>query len=97
MTKCLEQAVPTMSINQEYKKIASEEDGNTEDKLLQGILRTQISSLKGIEKIEEKQAKEKAEENQKLAQETKQEEIATAPDRKARNTSNHKQSYSRKI
>ena len=52
MLGCLEQAVPTMaSVNEEYKKIAKEEE-ITEDKFLQGILKTQISSMQGIEKAE---------------------------------------------
>lgn len=59
MLGCLEQAVPSISnINEEYKKIAEEEErenDNTENKLLQGILKTQISSIQGIENIERKQ------------------------------------------
>ncbi len=62
---CLEQAVPSVSsINEEYKKIAKEEDINVENKLLQGVLKTQISSIQGIEKIEkiEQENKEKEQE-----------------------------------
>lgn len=55
MIECLEQAVPSIaSINEEYKKIAKE-DEITEDKFLQGILKTQISSMKEIENIEVKE------------------------------------------
>lgn len=67
MLSCLDQAVPTIaSVNEEYKKIASEEDEITEDKFLQGILKTQISSIKGMENSEEKQklAEEKEEQEQ---------------------------------
>lgn len=59
MLGCLEQAVPTMSsINEEYKKIASEGDEINQENLLQGILKTQISSIQGLENIEEKTQKE---------------------------------------
>lgn len=55
MIGCLEQTIPAMSsVNEEYKKIASEED------ILQGILKTQISSIQGMETIEEKAQKENA-------------------------------------
>lgn len=69
MLGCLEQAVPAMSnINQEYKKIAEEEDINIENKVLQGVLKTQISSIQGIENIEKKQSQK--EEEKKENQET---------------------------
>ena len=46
---CFEQAVPTMkNINEEYSKVAQEDDHSKED-LLQGILKTQISSIQEIE------------------------------------------------
>ena len=49
---CFEQAVPTMAnLNEEYSKVAKEDDHSRED-ILQGVLETQISSIKGIEKIE---------------------------------------------
>ena len=45
---CFEQAVPTMAyLNEEYSKIAEEDDHSRED-ILQGILETQISNIKGI-------------------------------------------------
>ena len=72
MLGCLEQSVPTMStINEEYKKIASEDDKeekNIENKLLQGVLKTQISSIQGMEEAEKKQEKER---QQKEIEETK--------------------------
>lgn len=74
MLGCLEQTIPTMSsINEEYKKIASKEDDiNNQENLLQGILKTQISSIQGMEKIEEKAQKEKAViENQEKKEEIK--------------------------
>ena len=46
---CFEQAVPTMAnLNEEYSKVAKEDDHSRED-ILQGVLETQISSIKGIE------------------------------------------------
>lgn len=49
---CFEQAVPVMAnVNEEYSKVAKEDDHSRED-ILQGVLETQISSIKGIEKIE---------------------------------------------
>lgn len=72
MLGCLEQSVPTMStINEEYKKIVSEDDKeekNIENKLLQGVLKTQISSIQGMEEAEKQQEKEK---NQKEPEEAK--------------------------
>ena len=80
MLGCLEQTIPTIAtINEEYKKIAKEEDQNVENKLLQGVLKTQISSIQGIEKIEneieEDKTKIKEEEKQKT-QNKEQVEIA---------------------
>lgn len=73
MIGCLEQAVPTMaSVNEEYRKIAKEEEGITEDKFLQGILKTQVSSIQGIEDMEikaEVTAKEETEQEEQPVQE----------------------------
>lgn len=55
MLGCLEQTFPSMSnINEEYKKMAIEDDDIKEENLLQGVLKTQISSIQAIESIEEK-------------------------------------------
>ncbi len=52
LLSCFEQAAPTMAnLNEEYSKIAKEDDHNRED-ILQGVLETQISSIKGIENSE---------------------------------------------
>lgn len=66
MLGCLEQTIPSMSeINEEYKKIASEgEEEINEEKLLQGVLNTQISSIQGMESIEEKAQREEVVEEQ---------------------------------
>lgn len=78
MLGCLEQAVPTMaSVNEEYKKIAEEEE-ITEDKFLQGILKTQVSSMQGIEKIETKEKTEVKEEAIQEPQPPKEENLALA-------------------
>ena len=79
MLGCLKQAVPVMSsINEEYKKMDNENEEVKEENLLQGILKTQISSIKGMEEIEEKakqSIKEEAQqENQIENTETEQEQ-----------------------
>ena len=56
MIQCLEQAAPVMAnVNEEYNKIASEDDEIKEENLLHGVLKTQISSIQGMETIEEKE------------------------------------------
>lgn len=78
MIECLEQAVPTMaSVNEEYKKIAKEEE-ITEDKFLQGILKTQISSMQGIEKAEIKEEVVAKEEQVTEPQPPKEENLGLA-------------------
>ena len=55
MVECLGQTVTSMStVKEEYQKIANEEEGIHEEDLWQGILKTQISSIQGMETIEEK-------------------------------------------
>lgn len=60
MLNCLEQTVPAMSgITKEYNKIKNEKDNEiNEEILLEGILKTQISSIQTIESIEEKTQEE---------------------------------------
>lgn len=72
MLGCLEQTIPAMSgMNEEYKKVDSEEEKINEENLLQGVLKTQISSIQGMEFIEEKIEKEKvAEEQENTEKET---------------------------
>lgn len=78
MLGCLEQAVPTMaSVNEEYKKIAEEEE-ITEDKFLQGVLKTQVSSMQGIEKIKTEEKTEVKEEAIQEPQPSKEENLALA-------------------
>ena len=57
---CFEQAVPVMAnVNEEYSKVAKEDDHSRED-ILQGVLETQISSIKGIENMENASNNEKS-------------------------------------
>ena len=59
MVECLGQTVTSMSsIDEEYQKIANEEELIKEEDLLQEILKTQISSIQGMETIEEKTKEE---------------------------------------
>lgn len=80
MLGCLEQTVPTISsINEEYKKIASEEDiGLKEGNLLQGVLKTQISSIQGMERIEGKAQKEGVSAPEKQEDKADKQSIETA-------------------
>jgi len=78
MLQCLDKTIPTIStINKEYKEIASEDDNETEGDFLQEVLKTQISSIDGMEKIEQKvqkQANEQTSTQQENNTESKQEE-----------------------
>ena len=58
LLSCFEQVVPTMAnINKEYSEIAKEDDHSKEN-LLQSILKTQISSIQGMESNENKEKTE---------------------------------------
>ena len=75
MVECLGQTVTSMSsIDEEYQKIANEEEGIKEEDLLQGILKTQISSIQGMETIEEK-----AKEEENTVEETPEEQNENTP------------------
>lgn len=81
MIGCLEQTVPAMSsVNQEYQKIANEGDDIKEETLLQGILKTQISSIQGMETIEEKEKKKELakEENKKTEEKQDNQNVEVA-------------------
>lgn len=72
MLQGLDRTLPAIStINKEYNEIANEDDEEIEGDFLQEVLKTQISSINGMEKIEEKAKKEAN------AQNSKQEEIIT--------------------
>ena len=48
------------NVNEEYKNIASEDDKIESENMLQTMLKTQISYIKGMETIEEKAKSEEA-------------------------------------
>lgn len=59
MLECFDKTLPSSAIiNEEYNNIASEDDKIEENKLLQEVLKTQISSIRGLEEVEEKQKQE---------------------------------------
>ena len=63
MLQALDQTIPAMSnINEEYKKVAKEDDGENKN-ILQEMLETQISSIKTVENLGETKQEEKTGEN----------------------------------
>lgn len=77
MVNCMDQVIPTMSkVNEEYKKIAKEDE--SEGNILQVMLKTQISSIKGMEKIELKAQKATQENTEQEKTEENQQEIELA-------------------
>lgn len=75
MVECLGQTVTSMSsVNEEYQKIADEEEGMSEEDLLQGILKTQISSIQGLETVEEKTKEEQENATQQVEDDNGQKE-----------------------
>lgn len=76
MLECLGQTVTTMSSTQEQNEEITESGEEIEEEnLLQGILKTQISSMQGIENIEDKEKEKQKQDNTKeKPQEKKQEE-----------------------
>lgn len=60
LTGCLDKTIPTMSdINEEYNKIEEENEEETEINYLEEILKTEISTIKGMEELE-KESKEES-------------------------------------
>lgn len=89
MLECLDQAVPTISnMNQEDKE-KEEAKEITKNNLLQGVLKTQISSIGGMENAEQKL--KLAEEQQAKQEEQKEKQLETARNRFS-NPSYYKQS-----
>lgn len=77
MVNCMDQVIPTMSkVNEEYKKIAKEDEN--EGNILQVMLKTQISSIKGMEQVELKAQKAEQQNTEDNKNEEKQEEIELA-------------------
>ena len=66
LTSCLNKTIPTMSnINEEYKKIEKENKDTETKNYLEEFIKTEMSSIKGIELAEEnKQQKTNEEDNQ---------------------------------
>lgn len=55
MLNCLEETMPVMAnLNKEYSEIAKEDDEPQNQDFLEEVLKTQMSSIKGMEEIEEK-------------------------------------------
>ena len=74
--ECLDKTIPAMSnLNEEYKKIAKEDEEN-ENSIFQEILGTQISSINTMERIEE-QARKESKEQEKLAKNDESKEISS--------------------
>lgn len=92
---CFEQAVPTMkNINEEYSKIAQEDDHSKKD-LLQGILKTQISSIEEIKEEQSQNNENSQEQNETQNQGEKQEQKTNqtnrrSPRSRSENRSNNK-------
>ena len=77
MVNCMDQVIPTMSkLNEEYKKIAKEDEN--QGNILQVMLKTQISSIKGMEQVELKAQKAEQQNTEDNKNEEKQEEIELA-------------------
>ena len=56
--QCLDKTLAVVNnVNKEYSNIANEKDEREEKDIFEEILKNQLSSIKGIEKIEEKQEK----------------------------------------
>lgn len=86
LTKCLDETIPAMSdINEEYNKIEKENEKITSKNYLEEFLKTEISSIKGIEEIEEKAKLETQNEKKENEEknENKDEEIELANNQKA--------------
>ena len=64
LTSCLDKTIPTMScINEEYNKIGQENEKIASTNYLEEFLKTEISTIKGIEKIETSSNSENTNEN----------------------------------
>ena len=77
MLQALDQTIPAMSnINEEYKKVAKEDDGENKN-ILQEMLETQISSIKTVENLGETKQEEKTGENNNNNEQNNTNENAT--------------------
>lgn len=65
LTSCLDKTIPTIShINEEYNKLEQENEKMTSKNYLEEFLKTEISSIKGIEDLEKVADKKKSEKEQ---------------------------------
>lgn len=65
LTGCLDKTIPTMSgINEEYNKIEKEDHEKVQMNYLEEMMKTEISTIKGIEELE----KESKKDNEEIAQ-----------------------------
>lgn len=79
LTSCLDKTIPTMaSVNEEYNKIEQENEKIESTNYMEEILKTEISSIKGLEQIEEKNnfesANEKSDKDKNLEKNDKNEQ-----------------------
>lgn len=69
---CIGQTISVANIlNNEYQQIAQEDDENEEYNYLEGFLETEISSIKGLEKVEKKELENKKEETRFFSKSTR--------------------------
>lgn len=74
MLSCLDQTIPSIAtIHEKDKTIADKEESGD---ILQVILKTQISAIKGMEEIETKETKETAENTNEKVEENQETEVA---------------------
>lgn len=86
LTGCLDETIPAMSsINEEYNKIEKENEKIASKNYLEEFLKTEISSIKGIEEVEKQSKLEKQNEKEENEEknENKDEEIELANNQKA--------------
>lgn len=82
MLGCLEKTSPVMSnMNEEYKKMENENNELEEDSVLEGVLKTQISSIQGMENIEENEQKEVATNEEQKSEEVQNANIETTTEK----------------
>ena len=97
LSKILDQTLPAIkNMNEEYRNISKEEDPAIDKNILKSMMKTQISSVKGLEEIEAKQkekdtnnsidSNENVNNNQNEANDTKKADNAESSERKVAET-----------
>ena len=75
LTSCLDQTIPTLAtINEEYNKMENENEKIENKNYLEEFLKTEISSIKGMEKLEKTNKNEKENKDGKKENDTKEEQ-----------------------